>query len=188
MLAGPNGAGKSTSAPRLLQGALGVDEFVNADVIAQGLSGFAPDRVAMAAGRVMLRRLKELAQLRTSFAFETTLASRSLAPWLRELAQSGFEIHLVFLWLPNAETAVARVAERVRGGGHHVPPTTIRRRYLAGIKNFFGLYRPLTSSWQILDNSSEARPKLVAAGRGESVDVVRDATCWRQIRAEAGHV
>lgn len=92
ILAGPNGAGKSTVAPALLQGALAVDEFVNADVIAQGLSAFEPDRVAIAAGRIMLARLNELAAQRVDFGFETTLATRSFAPWLRGLRQSGYDL------------------------------------------------------------------------------------------------
>lgn len=105
ILAGPNGAGKSTAAPALLQGALAVNEFVNADVIARGLSAFDPDAAAIAAGRVMLTRMRELAAHHTSFAFETTLASRTFAPWLRELRTSGYDIHLVFLWLSSAELA-----------------------------------------------------------------------------------
>jgi predicted ABC-type ATPase len=120
ILAGPNGAGKSTVAPALLQGALAVNEFVNADVIARGLSAFDPESAAIAAGRVMLTRIRELAEQRVNFAFETTLASRSFAPWLRELRASGYEIHILFLWLPSADFALDRVAERVRAGGHDV--------------------------------------------------------------------
>ena len=97
ILAGPNGAGKSTVAPALLHGALGVDEFVNADVIARGLSAFDPESAVIAAGRVMLARLRELAAQRVDFAFETTLASRSFAPWLRDLRRSGYTVHLFFL-------------------------------------------------------------------------------------------
>jgi predicted ABC-type ATPase len=97
VLASPNGSGKSTSAARQLRGALGVDEFVDADVIAQGLSRFAPERVAMAAGRIMLRRLNELAAARAHFAFETTLACRTFAPWLAQLKAVGYRVHLVFL-------------------------------------------------------------------------------------------
>ncbi|HZL93888.1 MAG TPA: AAA family ATPase [Vicinamibacterales bacterium] len=110
ILAGPNGAGKSTAAPELLQGELAVNEFVNADVIARGLSAFDPDRAAIAAGRVMLARLNELARQRESFAFETTLASRSFAPRLRALRKSGYAIHLLFLWLSSPDLAVQRVA------------------------------------------------------------------------------
>ena len=127
IVAGPNGAGKSTVAPALLQGALAVDEFVNADAIASGLSAFDPAGAAIAAGRVMLARLHELAEQRVSFAFETTLASRTFAPWLRELKASGYGIQVLFLWLPSAEFALDRVADRVRGGGHNVPAGTVRR-------------------------------------------------------------
>src|SRR5262245_44459100 len=121
ILAGPNGAGKSTVAPALLQGPLAVNEFVNADVIARGLSAFDPQSVALAAGRVMRTRLRELAAQRISFAFETTLASRSLAPWLAGLKTDGYHVHLVFLWLPSADFAVDRVAQRVKTGGHAIP-------------------------------------------------------------------
>ena len=161
ILAGPNGAGKSTAAPALLHGALAVDEFVNADVIASGLSAFDPESVAIAAGRVMLMRVHELAEQRVTFAFETTLASRTFAPWLRDLRISGYEIQLLFLWLPSAEFALDRVADRVRAGGHDVPTETVRRRYRAGLRNFFSLYEPLASAWKLYD-SSGLKPALIA--------------------------
>lgn len=186
VLAGPNGAGKSTSAARLLRGALGVDEFVNADVIARGLSAFAPERVALAAGRIMIRRLQELAAVRAGFAFETTLASRTFAPWLAELKAGGYQVHLVFLWLPSAEIAIVRVAERVRAGGHDVPEATIRRRYHAGWANFGELYQPLADSWQVIDNSVMRTPRLIAAGQGRRTKVVRQQSLWDLIRPQAG--
>ena len=184
VLAGPNGAGKSTSAARLLRGALGVDEFVNADVIAQGLSAFAPQGVALAAGRIMMQRLKELAAARASFAFETTLASRTFAPWLADLKASGYHIHLIFLWLPSAEVAMDRVAERVRLGGHDVPEDTIRRRYRAGWANFCELYQPLADSWQVIDNSVVGKPRLIAIGQGRRTQVVRNEALWDRIRPQ----
>jgi predicted ABC-type ATPase len=182
VLAGPNGAGKSTSAARLLRGALGVDEFVNADVIAQGLSAFAPQRVALAAGRIMMQRLKELAAARASFAFETTLASRTFAPWLADLKAGGYHIHLIFLWLPSAEVARDRVAERVRLGGHDVPEDTIRRRYRAGWANFCELYQPLVDSWQVIDNSVVGKPRFIAIGQGRRTQVVRNKALWEVIQ------
>jgi predicted ABC-type ATPase len=117
VIAGPNGAGKSTAAPAVLRNALRVNEFVNADTIAAGLSAFSPDAVAIAAGRIMLERLRELAREGRDFAFETTLASKSFAPWLRTLQSDGYTCHLVYLWVPTVELAIARVAERVRRGG-----------------------------------------------------------------------
>ena len=183
ILAGPNGAGKSTAAPALLHGALAVNEFVNADVIARGLSAFDPDSAAIAAGRVMLARLRELAGERGSFAFETTLASRSFAPWLRELGAAGYEIHLVFLWLSSADLAIERVADRVRNGGHGIPRDVVHRRYSAGIRNFFDLYQPVTTSW-VLYNSSGPKPTLVAEGLESQPERVYDTDIWETVRRQ----
>ena len=132
VVAGPNGSGKSTAAPALLRDYLGITKFVNADVIAQGLSAFGSENVAMQAGRVMLERLEDLAGEQLDFAFETTLASRSFAPWLQKLGTAGYRAHLLFLWLPSPEMAVARVASRVQQGGHNVPEDVVIRRYHAG--------------------------------------------------------
>jgi predicted ABC-type ATPase len=181
IIAGPNGAGKSTTAPLLLKDTLGVMEFVNADTIAQGLSAFDPDRSAMAAGRIMLGRLDELARQRTSFAFESTLASRSFAPWIADLTQEGYRFHLLFLWLPSADMAVARVAERVRMGGHHVDEETVRRRYNRGLRNFFELYRPLAVTWRVYDNSQLPKVRLVAEGERELTRNVYIQSTWDRI-------
>jgi predicted ABC-type ATPase len=183
ILAGPNGAGKSTVAPRLLRGALGVSEFVDADVIARGISAFDPGSVAFAAGRVMLARVRALAEQRLHFAFETTLATRSFAPWLRDLQASGYEVHLLFLWLPSAEFALERVADRVRAGGHDVPAATVRRRYRAGLRNFFHLYEPLASTWRLYDGSGPD-PGLVAARLEVQPVRVYDEHVWTIIRRQ----
>jgi len=181
VIAGPNGAGKSTTAPSLLKGTLKVNEFVNADLIAQGLSGFRPEGTVFHAGRIMLERIHYLAKKRVDFAFETTLASRTFAPWISELLKTGYAFHLVFLWLPNEEFAVDRVAERVRMGGHNVPEETIRRRYHAGIRNFFRLYRPLSDTWFFYDNSG-SEPRLVACGEREQELLVNDSAIWHNIK------
>lgn len=183
VLAGPNGAGKSTSAAAILRDALGVDEFVNADVIARGLSGFEPERAAIAVGRIMLGRLRDLTEQRTSFAFEITLASRTFAPWLGDLIQTGYQFHLVFLWLPDADMAVARVAARVREGGHDVPEGTIRRRYEAGLRNFFWLYQPMAMSWEFWDNSGEPALTPIASGAESAPPVVHERAICESIKA-----
>jgi len=126
VIAGPNGSGKSTAAPALLRDYLGITEFVNADVIAQGLSAFGSENVSIQAGRIMLNRLKELASEKADFAFETTLAARSYASWLTKLQQAGYRAHLIYLWLPSAELAIARVANRVQRGGHDIPEDVVR--------------------------------------------------------------
>lgn len=178
VIAGPNGAGKTTTAPLLLQRALAVSEFVNADAIALGLSAFRPESAAFAAGRAMLARLKALAASRVDFAFETTLASRTFAPWLRQVQASGCHVHVAFLALPDADLAVARVQERVRAGGHDVPEPVIRRRFRAGLVNFFGLYVPMASSWQVLDNSARSGPVLVARGRADVEPSISYREAW----------
>ena len=174
-------------AGQLLKGTLGVDDFVNADVIARGLSSFNTEEVSLAAGRIMLGRLRELAAVGRSFAFETTLASRSFAPWITVLNEQGYRFYLVYLWLPDAETAVARVAERVRMGGHAVVPETIRRRYTRGLRNFFGIYRGLAARWWMYDNSSAAGPRLIATGSGVRVTRRVDTSLWTGLEQEYAH-
>jgi predicted ABC-type ATPase len=179
VLGGPNGAGKTTSAASLVRDELGITTFVNADTIAHGLSAFDPAAASVAAGRIMLEQMRGLAAARVDFAFETTLASRSFAPWLRKLRQQGYELMLVFVWLPSPELSIARVADRVRAGGHDVPEATIRRRYARGIANFVRIYRPLVDHFWCYDNS-EARARLVADGSGDSLHEV-EPMIWQQI-------
>jgi len=157
IIAGPNGAGKSTSAPQLLSGRRRVDEFVNADVIAkeQGLSD-------VAAGRLTLERLQDLANARRDIAFETTLSSRSLLGRIGILRRSGYRCHLTFFWLPGADMAVQRVAQRVATGGHGIPEHVVRRRYERGLENFFGGYAAAVDSWALLDNTVAGAPRRVA--------------------------
>lgn len=182
LLAGPNGSGKSTAAPAILRDLCRVEEFVNADTIAHGLSAFGPERVSVTAGKLMLARLRELAEAHSRFAFETTLASRTFAPWLAELKSAGYLFYLVFLWLPSPDLAVQRVRERVRLGGHTVPEETIRRRYASGLRNFFGLYMSIATKWRMYDNAG-SDPRLVAFGSALAADGVLDADCWRRIQA-----
>jgi predicted ABC-type ATPase len=180
VLAGPNGAGKSTIAPLVLRGTLDVVEFVNADDIARGLSAFNAEGAAVAAGRIMRGRVRELARQRVNCAFETTLASRTFAPWLQQLKDGGYAFHLVFLWLPSTDVAAARVADRVRSGGHSIPLETIRRRYHGGVRNFFGLYRPISTTWVMYDSSHPA-PLLIAEGEHGRPPGVRDPWLWSTI-------
>lgn len=184
VIAGPNGAGKSTTAREMLPAFVGCVEFVNADEIARGLSAFRPESVAMPAGRAMLSRLNELARQRIDFAFETTLASRSFAPWLKQRQQEGFAVNLVYLWLPGVELAVERVAQRVKAGGHHVPEQDIRRRYDRGRRNFSELYAPLADTWEIYDNSG-FEPYLIAFGGQDEPTTVLELDQWQHIKREA---
>ena len=180
VLGGPNGAGKSTAALRLLRGSLRVEEFVNADTLAQGLSAFRPQDVALEAGRITLARLDSLESQRKSFAFESTLASHALVRRLRRLKERGYSVHIVYLWLPTVDLALARVAERVRTGGHDVPADTVRRRFDRGRRHFFTLYRPLADTWRLYDASAITGPRLAATGGQEEPTKLRDPKTWRE--------
>jgi predicted ABC-type ATPase len=161
VIAGPNGAGKSTVAPVLLQDLLEIETFVNVAVIARGLSAFAPEKVSIQAGKIMLEQLHRLASARETFAFETTLASRTFAPFLRNLKKDSYFVSLIFLHLESSELAVQRVAMRVRSGGHAIPEADVTRRYETGLTNFSNLYKPLADDWSMW-NTSTLMPTLVA--------------------------
>lgn len=163
LIGGPNGAGKTTSATRLLPEFLKVNEFVNADAIASGLSAFNSATVSIEAGRIMVKRIKELGGSMKDFAFETTLASKSFAPFLADLRRKGFIVNLIYLWLKSPQLAVERVRLRVESGGHSVPEEVILRRYEAGRRNLVNLYLPLADNWYLFDNSGRS-PVLVAKG------------------------
>jgi predicted ABC-type ATPase len=131
----------------------------------------------------MLMRLKELAAQRVSFAFETTLASRTFAPWVKGLVEQGFQFILVYLWVPEPSLSVARVAQRVATGGHHVPDDVVRRRYERGLRNFFELYRPLADFWYIYDSSAPDVPCLIAEGT-RAEEKVADPQTWQRIKEQ----
>lgn len=177
ILAGPNGAGKSTLSSALFGDAGPIRHYVNADTIARGLSAFHSEEMAFEAGRIMLDHLKALASSRASFAFETTLATRAFATWIRQLKSAGYGFELFFLWLPSADMAINRVSDRVKQGGHHVDDETVRRRYHRGISNFFRLYRPLADQWKVFDNSQPSSPILIAEGNG-TMERVLVAETW----------
>src|SRR3954454_22925357 len=142
IVAGPNGAGKSTFARLFLPEYADCKEFVNADLIAAGLSPFNPESLAIEAGRLMLERIETLARSRVDFGFETTLSGRGHVSLISRLRSEGYRGNLFFLWLPDPELALNRVLDRVRVGGHHVPDEVVKRRFKRGIGNLFRLYLP----------------------------------------------
>ena len=183
VLAGPNGSGKTTVAPMLLNDLLDLPEFVNADQIAIGLSGFAPAGAAIAAGRVMLERIHSLAESGEDFAFETTLASLSFKRLLSRMREDhGYRIHIAFLWLPTVQQAISRVADRVRQGGHTVPVDVIRRRYIRCIRNFLQIYAPLADVWEVIDNSRRNEPHLIAIHSPDTGTAIIDHDRWAEFQ------
>ncbi|GAB2872303.1 zeta toxin family protein [Paraburkholderia jirisanensis] len=156
IIAGPNGAGKTTFARSFLPAEAQLPRFVNADLIAAGLAPFAPETAAIKAARLMLEEIAQYAGLGESFAFETTLSGLAYLRHVRLWRAQGYRVSLFFLSLPDAETAIARVAERVRQGGHDIPELVIRRRFAAGLKNFEQHYRHAVDDWALFDNSGNA--------------------------------
>lgn len=158
--------------------------FINADKIAEELTGKPGTTADINAGRILLDRLAEMLAEREDFAFETTLATRSLASNVREWREEGYQVHLVFLWLPGEDLAVQRVEGRVRDGGHDVPESTIRRRFVKGKENLFRLYMPIVDTWRLYDNSREADPELIAKGGDGCPVLVNRPEVWDQLAFE----
>jgi predicted ABC-type ATPase len=181
LLVGPNGAGKTTAAFTLLPGLLDCQEFVNADEIARGLSPFRPETVSIQAGRLMLERMRELLVAGETFALETTLATRHYLRFVQEAQALGYVVRLLFFWLNSPDLAVARVAARVREGGHHIPEPTIRRRYEGGLRQFFKAYCHAVDNWTFVDNSNGAG-EPVAEGNGRGT-VVFNEFVWHSLTA-----
>jgi predicted ABC-type ATPase len=183
VIAGPNGAGKTTFASEFLPDFVECREFLNADLIAAGLSPFAPETQKVRAGRLLLERIKQLASAQADFGFETTLSGRTYVKLLGDMKARGYRLVLFFLWLPHADLAVARVQNRVKQGGHPVPEDDIRRRYAVGVRNLFRLYRPIFDGWWLYD-ASRLPPKLIAAQeRGQLT--LKQKRLYRRIELQA---
>ena len=181
IIAGSNGSGKTTLANTLLPDFLGCSEFVNADLIAAGLSPFNPDSMAIQAGRLMLERIQNLTNEQKDFAFETTLATRSYAPHIKQWIKKGYAVHLIFLWVREVNISIERVKKRVQMGGHFIPENIIRRRYKRGIYNFLNIYQPLVTSWEIYDNSSIEHVKLIAEYTSQELTIHKEEL-WKIIQ------
>jgi predicted ABC-type ATPase len=180
VIGGPNGAGKTTWAYRRLDPTVKIREFVNADEIARGISPLDPEASAIAAGRLMLDRLNELVSAGHSFAFETTCSGRGHVRLLKQCRTVGYQITLIFLWLPSADVALSRVARRISRGGHRIPDEVVVRRYSAGLRNMCHLYVPLADRALIYDNSDNSTV-LIASRRLNEQFVVHDRARWALI-------
>ncbi len=172
IIAGCNGAGKTTASYTILPEMLNCREFVNADNIAAGLSPFNPESVAIEAGRIMLQRIHTLMAENLTFAFETTLATKSYVSLIKQAKLQGYKVTLAFFWLPSPELAQKRVLDRVARGGHNIPPETIKRRYFRGIQNLFKLYLPLVDNVLIIYNSAKASEFIAQKLSNEEIEII----------------
>ncbi len=172
VIAGCNGAGKTTVSFTMLPEILNCKEFVNADEIAKGLSPFQPEKVSFEAGRLMLNRINELFSENESFAFETTLSTRSYKNKIIKAKEKGYIVTLMFFWLQNIELAKERVKTRVLEGGHNIPPDVIERRYIKGIKNLFDIYLPIVDKAYLFDNSEGKHELLANKKMGGTLNII----------------
>lgn len=166
IIAGPNGAGKTTFARSFLPEEAQCPRFINADLIAAGLAPFAPETAALKAGRLMLEEIEDCLRKGESFALETTLSGHGYLTRIRQWREQGYHVSLFFLCLPDAETAIARVAERVRQGGHNIPEGVIRRRFAAGLRNLERAYKFAVDAWAKYDSVGES-PALLEWGENQ---------------------
>lgn len=170
IIAGCNGAGKTTASFTLLPEILNCKEFVNADEIAKGLSPFQPEKVALDAGRLMLKRIDELIENNKNFAFETTLATKSYKNRILLAKKQGYHVILVYYWLQDSQLAIERVKQRVKEGGHNIESEIIKRRYLNGIKNFFNIYFSIVDEILLFDNSDN-KSDFIAEKKNNSTEL-----------------
>ena len=170
-----------------LRDELRVAEFVNADTIARGVSGFTPAAASVEAGRIMLRRLEELVAAGADFAFETTLSGGALSSRIERWQVNGYVVHLIYLWLPSADLAIERVHTRHAQGGHSVPDDVVRRRYARGLMNFLTDYRPAADYWQLYDNTTPPPPHIIARGARGVLKVV-DNDRWSRFQQSVSRV
>ncbi|MGA9472637.1 MAG: zeta toxin family protein [Terriglobales bacterium] len=171
IIAGPNGVGKTTFARTFLPKYADCKNFVNADLIAEGMSPFSPETAAIRAGRLVLSEIAFFSQRRASFGFETTLAGRNYLRLIQRLKRKGYRVHLFFLFVEGVDVALSRIRERVLKGGHDVPERVVRRRFHRSIGNFFQEYQPLVNSWYLLDNTG-TQPVAVAFKKGARLRIM----------------
>ena len=180
LIAGCNGAGKTTASLTLLPEMLECKEFVNADNIAAGISPFQPDKVAIEAGRLMLKRINDLKKIKIDFAIETTLSSRNYISKIKEFQKENYEVILIYFWLNTPLLAIERIKERVKKGGHFIPDEIVTRRYYRGIKNLLQYFIPFCDYWLVFDNSSQ-NAVMVAEGIKDLEKKIFNDEIWQQI-------
>lgn len=184
IIAGPNGSGKTTFAKTFLPEYAKCDRFINADLIATGLSPFSPQQVALKSGKLVLEQIKDYSKKGVNFGFETTMSGVTYLKYFKMLKEVGYKIHIFFLWIPSSKLAVARVKDRVAQGGQNVPIADIKRRFERSTEKFFNQYRLLADQWMLFNNE-QSKPKLIARKQNTHIDIV-DTSLFEEIIKKAG--
>jgi len=180
VIAGCNGAGKTTASYTILPEILNCKEFVNADEIAKGISPFQPDTAGIEAGRLMLKRMQKLLASGETFAFETTLSTRSYVKFIDKAKLLNYRVSCLFFWLNSEELAVSRIETRVKEGGHYIPEDVVRRRYKSGLRNFFMLFLTRVDNWLFINNSGD-HYEIIAEGTLNE-ETVHNVKQWDQLK------
>jgi predicted ABC-type ATPase len=184
IISGCNGAGKTTASYTILPEMLNCKEFVNADAIAAGLSPFQPEKVAFEAGRLMLERIEHLISIKSDFAIETTLSTRSYAQTVKKCKENGYDVVLIYFWLNSTDLAIERIKGRVKKGGHYIPDDVVKRRYKRGLANLNNLFIKICDYWMVVDNSGNS-PVLIAEGHLSIDKSVYNDELWEIIKSYA---
>lgn len=184
IIAGCNGSGKTTASYTVLPEMLKCEDFINADEIAKGLSPFNPDKVAIEAGRIMLKKINDFISKQHDFAFETTLSTKSHVKTIEKVSENIYEITLLFLFLDSVDLAIERVKTRVNEGGHEIPEKVIKRRYFSGLKNLFELYLPICDYWMVTNNSNPSL-ELIAEGNYSNINRIENSSKFKLMKKMA---
>ncbi|MDD5081693.1 MAG: zeta toxin family protein [Candidatus Omnitrophica bacterium] len=184
IIAGPNGSGKTTFASTFLPEYAKCDRFINADLIATGLSPFSPQQAALKSGKLVLEQIKAYSENGVDFGFETTMSGITYLKYFKMLKEKSYKIHIYFLWIPSSQLAIARVKDRVAQGGHNVPVADIKRRFERSTGKFFKQYRLLADQWMLFNNE-QSKPKLIARKQNAHIDVI-DKSLFEKIIKKVG--
>jgi len=173
VISGANGSGKTTFAEKYADKYLQSKEFITTDLIAKGISPLNYKNVFVEAGKLAFKRINYLLLKKADFSFETTLSGKGYLKLFKNIKNVGYKINIVYLYIPDVNFAIKRVAERVKHGGHSVDDTDIKRRFYRSVYNLFNLYWDILDDIEIIDNSN-ITPQIIAIRRNGRLSIFDD--------------
>jgi len=171
IVAGPNGAGKTTFAREYLKE--NDIPYISADAIAEQISDGDIQKVALKAGKMFFSELDNTIEAGGNFIVETTLSGLSFLRIIKRMKAASYTITIVYIYLGTPEICVARIKERTRKGGHHVPDGDVIRRFHRSIANFWKKYKIEADRWYLICNSTQQFVD-VAMGQKEEHSIVEE--------------